>query len=277
MSTPRFVIAKYAPDLRRMEPRNIGVIVWNEGTVAAKFVGDSGGSLRRLHLNSPRVFKEWVDFWRSEINKPKLRLAARGDVERSSPEFVDALLSTSRQNFMLVDGGFLLESLPISETENLAADLFREFVEEPSKQHAVDQFASRRLRHEADALLKRAELMKRKDFFEPFDWLCPIRGTNLHLKFDYALHEGTPYSLFERVSLSKQQSVMSAFSMFDAMLQANPQRLSKDKCVAFVNASDAELQQSELVESLKLIESTCTVINVCEARDAVERLRLLAP
>ena len=35
MATPRFLIAKYAPDLRRMEPRNIGVIVWNEGTTAA--------------------------------------------------------------------------------------------------------------------------------------------------------------------------------------------------------------------------------------------------
>lgn len=277
MSTPRFLIAKYAPDLRRMEPRNIGVIVWNEGTVVAKFLGDSGDSLRRLHLNSSRVYKEWIDFWRAEINKPKLRLSSHGDVDRTSPEFVDAILSTSRQNFMLVDGGFLLESLATSETENLAADLFREFVEEPSKQQAFDQFDSRRLRRDADSLLKQAELVKRKDFFEPFDWLCPIRETKLHLKFDYALHDGTPYSLLERVSLAKQQSVMSAFSMFDAMLQANPQRLTKDKCVAFVHASDEELEQSEMRESLKLVESTCTVINVCEASDAVERLRLLAP
>ena len=277
MVTPRFLIAKYAPDLRRMEPRNIGVIVWNEGTVAAKFLGESGDSLRRLHLNSPRVYREWIDFWRCEINKPKLRLATRGEVERASPEFVDAILSTSRQNYMLVDGGFLLESLPVSETENLATDLFKEFVEEPSKQPAVDPFASQRLRRAADTLLKQAELSKSKDFMTPFDWLCPIRGTKQHFKFDYALHDGTPYSLMERVTLAKLQSVTSTVFMFDAMLQANPLRLTKDKCVAFVQASEAELQQPDTHESLKLMESTCTVVNVCETKNGLERLRLLAP
>ena len=276
MVTPRFLIAKYAPDLRRMEPRNMGVIVWNEGTVAAKFLGESGDSLRRLHLNSPRVYREWIDFWRCEINKPKLRLATRGEVERASPEFVDAILSTSRQNYMLVDGGFLLESLPVSETENLATDLFKEFVEEPSKQPAVDPFASQRLRRAADTLLKQAELSKSKDFMTPFDWLCPIRGTKQHFKFDYALHDGTPYSLMERVTLAKLQSVTSTVFMFDAMLQANPLRLTKDKCVAFVQASEAELQQPDTHESLKLMESTCTVVNVCETKNVLERLRLLA-
>lgn len=40
MNTPRYLIAKYIPDLRRMEPRNIGVIVWSPQGVAARFAAE---------------------------------------------------------------------------------------------------------------------------------------------------------------------------------------------------------------------------------------------
>ena len=41
MNTPRYLLAKYIPDPLRMEPRNIGVVLWAEGNVAARFVGES--------------------------------------------------------------------------------------------------------------------------------------------------------------------------------------------------------------------------------------------
>ena len=40
MSTPRYLIAKYIPDLQRVEPQNIGVIVWAPGVAAARFAAE---------------------------------------------------------------------------------------------------------------------------------------------------------------------------------------------------------------------------------------------
>ena len=34
-SNTRFLVAKYIRDMRRLEPRNIGVVVWIDGMVAA--------------------------------------------------------------------------------------------------------------------------------------------------------------------------------------------------------------------------------------------------
>ena len=41
MNTPRYLLAKYIPDHLRMEPRNIGVVLWAEGNVTARFFGES--------------------------------------------------------------------------------------------------------------------------------------------------------------------------------------------------------------------------------------------
>ena len=42
MNTPRDLLAKYIPDPLRMEPRNIGVVLWADGNVTAwRFAGES--------------------------------------------------------------------------------------------------------------------------------------------------------------------------------------------------------------------------------------------
>ena len=38
MNTPKYLIAKYIPDLNRMEPRNIGIVVWSPEGIEARFL-----------------------------------------------------------------------------------------------------------------------------------------------------------------------------------------------------------------------------------------------
>ena len=84
MNTPRYLLAKYIPDPLRMEPRNIGVVLWAEGNVAARFVGesdspDSGSRLpRRLGLPDRQVYKKWVQYWREQMERPSLTRGADG-------------------------------------------------------------------------------------------------------------------------------------------------------------------------------------------------------
>ena len=37
---PNYLVAKYISDLHRMEPRNIGIIVWTRSAVSARFVAE---------------------------------------------------------------------------------------------------------------------------------------------------------------------------------------------------------------------------------------------
>ena len=62
----RFLLAKHVPDLRRMEPRNIGVIVWAHGHVRARFAGDPGSS-KPKDAGPNSSYQEWVTYWRNQI------------------------------------------------------------------------------------------------------------------------------------------------------------------------------------------------------------------
>ncbi len=67
-SAPRFLIAKYAPDLRLMEPRNIGIILWSSGVVAARFIGESdAGPVTPptfIARKNKQVYVQWLRHWR---------------------------------------------------------------------------------------------------------------------------------------------------------------------------------------------------------------------
>src|SRR5205814_776714 len=123
MKPPHYLIAKYIPDLRRMEPRNIGVVVWTPGAVDARFVAekpDHPGQLDRRSIpsfvTSPDAFRQWVVYWRREMEKSEIEPVAGGArVARSSPEYLSTLMSGNRGNFHLVEGGVLLDPLEPEE------------------------------------------------------------------------------------------------------------------------------------------------------------------
>jgi hypothetical protein len=117
MTPVHYLVAKYVLDLRRMEPRNIGVIVWAGGAVGARFLaerseqpGEVDGRSVAAFVTSPNAYKQWVRFWRRELDKPAVRLLTGGEpVVRSSPDYLKALAASGRGNFQLVVGGQLLD------------------------------------------------------------------------------------------------------------------------------------------------------------------------
>jgi hypothetical protein len=82
----RWVVAKYVSDLRRQEPRNVGVLLWTDEGCFSRFLGERlDGSLdgRRLRwAGSGSTFKAWVAYWRTQVAEgadPDTLLARRGD------------------------------------------------------------------------------------------------------------------------------------------------------------------------------------------------------
>src|ERR1700681_2216184 len=122
---PRYLVAKHISDLQRMEPRNIGVIVWTPKAVAGRFLaerpgapGDVDGRSIPPFVASAGAYKQWVAFWRDELAaKP----AASG---RTLHRWAEDLKQASRGSFWLADGGVILGNAEAHDVFELADDLF---------------------------------------------------------------------------------------------------------------------------------------------------------
>ncbi|HKI38764.1 MAG TPA: hypothetical protein VKA46_43345 [Gemmataceae bacterium] len=138
MNAVRYLVAKYVPDLRRMEPRNVGVVVWAGGEVVARFAAerpDQPGTVddrcAPSFVRSLSAYKQWVRFWRKELEKAAVRPLRGGEpVPRSSPDFLKVLAATGRGNFLLMDGGLLLDPVTEGELPQLADYLYKALVAE---------------------------------------------------------------------------------------------------------------------------------------------------
>src|SRR2546430_4943658 len=73
-STIQLAVVRYIQDPVRNEPRNVGVIAWAPGQVAAQFVGEGPESdlgLRRVSSNlisDRQTYSDWVTFFRRIID-----------------------------------------------------------------------------------------------------------------------------------------------------------------------------------------------------------------
>src|SRR5438270_12135897 len=125
-ASPRFLVAKYVRDPQRMEPRNVGVILWTVDRVGARFFGEDEDGIRApsyVHSKNRTVYREWVLYWQKALSDTNVVR-----VPRTSPEFVDALKSRSRDNFILVDGGTFLSSIGQQDFPAALNELFEAFV-----------------------------------------------------------------------------------------------------------------------------------------------------
>lgn len=126
---PKFLIAKYTPDMRRNEPRNIGVIVWCAGNCAAKFLGESGNRITApKFIQSKNAFRQWLDYWREVIGKDSIRGDDGRMVNRKQEKWLDALRQTSKGNYWLERSGELLDVVSPEELQSVADFLFDELV-----------------------------------------------------------------------------------------------------------------------------------------------------
>jgi hypothetical protein len=81
-------------------------------------------------VTSGEAYRQWVAFWRAELTRSEIQpLRSRTKVSRSSPELLSALQTTARGNFVLAEGGFLLDPVPREELSHLADRLFASLVE----------------------------------------------------------------------------------------------------------------------------------------------------
>jgi hypothetical protein len=217
----RFLVAKYAPDVARMEPKNIGIVLWSDGVVEPRFIASETAEF----VDDKDNFDRWVSFWESQCKKPEISLRGKAAVPRSSEEFLDALRTTQKGNFLLYDAGRVREELATEDVAGAANFLFRELVtggRHPGEHAgAVDDFKT-----ECDELMAEAGLTSRPDWLGSSQVTCRIENVDQEFTFNYVLGNGKPRVVGQRV-VESSQSVNSAAFMLEWIGRSNKVRAKK--------------------------------------------------
>ncbi len=271
----RFAVAKYTPDLHRMEPRNIGVVLWADGGAAvAKFMGEQDdGSLHIPALiakDDRHAFKEWRTYWRHHLEAKGVRRRSGELVLRESAEFLDALREKSKEQFRLVDGGTFAETIAEKEMHDVLSELYDRIVERPEAQSFRAERAAL-----ADACKKAFEqtgISKRPDLQNNLPVPRHVHGVLRTFTADHALGPiGQPSAVLQRVLLTRAQSIDSNVLMFDALL-GGKRPMDRENCAALVHMGhDLDANGAE---GVKVLRAIVPVIDVSKS-DAIAKLAAL--
>jgi hypothetical protein len=279
MNTPRYFLAKYVPDLARMEPRNVGVVLWSPHGVLARFAAEKPGrpgevdgrSTAQFGVTNNEAYRQWVEFWRTEMEHHELSSQRGGKpVSRATPAFLDMLASWNKGNFLLVEGGYLLDPVQENELPAIIDDLYGKLVDSPAPEELRDP----RLDEVCDQLISQTKINEDPHFKPRYEVQCRI-AADLEEKFEfsYAYGNGTPHRLFQRVPLSRRsnkfmlrKTVDSTAWMFEKVVQNNI--VSKDQVISLVYVPKDQMREPELDRGIQILNSVSRVINLSNEADA---------
>ncbi len=280
MTLPKFLIAKYAPDLRRMEPRNFGLIAWSPEAVSARFLGESpDGGIRApafVHPDTRHAYKQWVEYWRLMINKKSITTKTGDEAKQSDPRFLDVLRSKVKPQFFLVDAGSLMEAVDPQDFEEMTDELFETLVQDERSSSGQDH--SLKLRAATNKVIKRSKVREAGDFQESFPILCPVGTHHKPFTFDYAFGPTeSPKAIFHRVLLSQAKSLHSTLFMFEHLKSSNINRLNRITRCAFVYSADIATGDADTANDVDILREYAEVIDVSNEEGAAETVsRLIA-
>lgn len=209
-TTIQLAVVRYIQDPVRNEPRNVGVIAWAPGQVAARFVGEGQGSDLDLRRVSPRLvtdrqtYDEWVQFWRRHLDAGQIDDPIEGGtVSLEKQSFLTALAAATRGNYELRLGAeaHLPKGLGL---EAAVREAFWRFVE-PSA-YEVQAFVAneekkgashRQLAHDAYLALKKNKYQEESDFIRHYRVLGQTnKGAEVPAVFDLGILPASPGGLF---------------------------------------------------------------------------------
>lgn len=287
MNGAQFLIAKYVPDLIRNEPRNIGVIVWSEAGVAARFQGvDKNGDFTSRNIPNfiqvQSTYKQWVNFWLSEIKKDKIEFIGKGKIaEKVSPDFVEALRTTSKENYFLDKGGAVLETITANKLPKLVDELFTNLVNDTPEPVEEEKYSTEFLEIQCEEVIQQTKLVKNR-YFKKNGMTVPCKiatEVSQSVPFSYAIGNGAPLWLGQKVPLRKYPSerdlIIDAWLLrFRAVVDDG--FVSKDNLTAFVCPTADQMQDKEIRNGLAALATRACVLNLNNRQEAQAALDKIA-
>lgn len=250
--TPRFIIAKYVPDLSRMEPKNIGVFLWSKGEIRARFLEDDDAQF----VNEPDTFQRWKKYWLNMIQGKAIRPRRGKPVSTDDPECMKALLSTQEGNYILVDAGELLEMIGKREITKATDFLFSELV---ATKEVKKQLEKESLESLCRDVMQKSGISIKKEYRTNYPVLCTLYGqAHRPMHFNYGLVNGSPRNLFQRVSLQKEMSVNNAVLTLRAVIDNGI--VEQNHCAVLTQSTSIKSNATE--KNFEWLQKICPVIDL---------------
>lgn len=267
-SESRYVIAQYAANPRRMETRNIGVILWTNGRAEARFVPDDEAA---DFVNDSATYKRWVSFWHKKVYGQSITLPGAAPVPIADPSFVDALLKTQKGNYLLYDAGSILEPVSHSDLDDAVSFLFDELVRTKKPGRGLPEHDS--LEAIAQRAFEAAGVADREDFVAPYKTACKVFGVEQELTFHNAVGKDSTLAVFQRVPL-RAQAAFGAATMFHSLVEEKKVR-AKKRCAALVEIPSDEEAKMPL-KIIRLLRRVSEVVDLSNSKEAAEQIREIA-
>lgn len=247
----RILLAKYVPDMARMEPRNLGVFLWNNGWLGARFLDVRDAEF----VNEPDTYRRWVDFWRSFVESQSVRPRRGNPVSVKDQACIEALLSTQDGNYMLVDAGDMLERVGRRDGPRALDSLYRRLVANPK---STEDTSGKSFRRICDDLFHQANLTDRSDFRRKYPVVCGLFQEKRSIHFSYGFGKDEPLALFQRVNLASEVSINNA--AFTLHQVADQSIVPASSCAALIQGHQIT---SRIAESgRRWLEKVCQVVDV---------------
>jgi hypothetical protein len=266
----RYFVAKHVSDLQRMEPKNIGVIVWTQSQAAGRFLaerpgapGDVDGRSIPPFVASASAYKQWVAFWRGELgSKPT-------SPGKALNKWAEKLKQTSRGSFWLAEGGVILADAQTQDIGELADDLFAQLVESST----ADDVRDPALDQVADGVIKRLRLARNECFHSRYQVSCPVApNVSENFEFSHAYKNGTLKRLYQRVPLASRRTplrrtVHDSAWMFEKVVQ---QRIvAREQAIALVYATAEQKKDPTISWSFDVLGSVARLANLADPDEAL--------
>ncbi|MEV7146708.1 hypothetical protein AB0O05_09495 [Streptomyces sp. NPDC093084] len=241
-------LVKYVPDPFRDEPKNIGVVVEEDGHGVLRFVGQHNGVFdgRRARgvVRSPRTLKAWIEYVEYHLNAGSFR------------EQVQRLSNRSGQNYRIDFRGSV--GSDGANIQAIADDLFTELVGdyEPDTLATIDDLAN-------DLLFHKLSVPKNHRIEKDVSYRVNLRGEPYELGFDYR-YETDHTTLLDKISLAAPDKVLRR-TVHDLMFRIEHVRdYDKIKDPSFVTLYDLGKgrMSNQIEDHLRAIERFSFTVDV---------------
>lgn len=270
-----FVVFKYIPNLRRQEPRNVGVALIHSTGVHARFVGEGLPGDIDLRTVRPLIgdtgaYEQWVDYWRYHVEQGN---ASNGE---NASDALKELINSSRNNYIVVPGGrVLVPGAEDKDPNTLLSFLYNEVVEtedEPPLNVKID------LERTAAQLVK-ASGISRSPLFQqsPKIMVLNRKGVREKITPDYLIINRN-YNVLESVSLhmtseSSARRALDATQYMYEKLEVHAKNENRKEAV-FVSFIDArpERYTFNIEEVTTILQSWGPIVDVSQTDSSVKVL-----
>lgn len=259
----RFLIARYISDLERQEWRNIGVIVWTQGKVASRFVEPSDVDF----LHDEENYRRWVAYWQNLCGQKRLQIFNDPPVTNKTPRFLKALQRTQNGNYLLTQGGEVLDHVSAATVDEAAEFLYSRLVKPQTQVTGVYEDRSPNLTERCLTVLTDAGISQRAGFRRRYPVILRYQGFQQEIYFDFGTGGNRPEFLYNKVNIDREDSVTQAAGKCETAIgHAN---CARENCYSLF---DSESASNVKETTIKFLNTFSVAVDI-SAPDTPDMLR----